>query len=112
LSMLPVDERNTHFFFTFLFKPFRVPFTKQSMPGPLMKLMTQLSKPLAIDRIMAEDQAAVEWEQAGYDTHWDAPMAELNPQVKAFQDLTIRKWQAYLDSVAPLHVLRKGRAQA
>jgi hypothetical protein len=32
----------------------------------------------------------------GYDVRWDAPPVELNPAVKAFQELTVRKWQAYL----------------
>ena len=48
--------------------------------------------------VMAEDQMAVEWEMDGFLQNWDKPAAELSPQVKAFQDLTIRKWQEYLDS--------------
>ncbi|MEM7676448.1 MAG: aromatic ring-hydroxylating dioxygenase subunit alpha, partial [Myxococcota bacterium] len=47
-----------------------------------------------------EDGVAVEAEQQGYDEHYEAPIAELSPAVHAFQALTIRKWQDYLDSVA------------
>ena len=39
---------------------------------------------------------AVEAEQEGYDAHWDKPIAELNPCVREFQDLTIRKWEEHL----------------
>ena len=40
---------------------------------------------------------ACEAEQRGYERHWDKPIAELNPAVHAFQDLTIRKWEEYLE---------------
>ena len=42
------------------------------------------------------DGEAVEAEQDGYNRHWQAPIAELNPAVHAFQALTIRKWEEYL----------------
>jgi hypothetical protein len=59
-------------------------------------------------RVFAEDQTAVEWELEAYRSHWDAPLVELNPQVKACQRLTIRKWEEYLgrDSQAGLEVSR------
>jgi hypothetical protein len=38
----------------------------------------------------------VEREQEGYELHYDAPLAELNPAVNLFQQLTIRKWEEHL----------------
>ena len=38
----------------------------------------------------------MEREQQGYDVHFDAPLAELNPAVNLFQQLTIRKWEEHL----------------
>ena len=38
----------------------------------------------------------VEAEQRGYERHFDAPIAELNPAVLEFQKLTIRMWEEYL----------------
>ena len=35
-------------------------------------------------------------EQEGYDANFDAPLAELNPAVNLFQQLTIRKWEEHL----------------
>ena len=35
-------------------------------------------------------------EQQGYEVHFDQPIAELNPAVHRFQDLTIRKWEEHL----------------
>jgi hypothetical protein len=32
----------------------------------------------------------------GYESHYDAPLAEFNPAVNLFQQLTIRKWEEHL----------------
>jgi hypothetical protein len=61
-----------------------------------MKAFLPAAKQLTVKPLLAEDGVAVEAEQEGWERHWDAPLAELNPVVKAFQDLTIRKWEAYL----------------
>jgi hypothetical protein len=59
------------------------------------------------------DGVAVAAEQAGYEEHYDAPIAELSPAVAQFQQLTIRKWEEYLPAhpdagkaAAPLGQLR------
>jgi hypothetical protein len=63
-----------------------------------MDLVLRISNRLLIKPLLSQDQFAVEAEQEAYEAHWDAPVAELNPAVRAFQELTIGKWQAYLES--------------
>jgi hypothetical protein len=46
--------------------------------------------------LLSQDGEAVEGEQEGYEAHWDAPPAELNPVVREFQRLTVRKWREHL----------------
>lgn len=96
--VLPIDERTTRSFFIFYFKRFRVPFTSIPLPRTAMKGLLAIGKRLSVAPLLAEDGDAVECEQEGYERHWDAPLAELNPVVKAFQQLTIRKWEEYLAS--------------
>ena len=55
---------------------------------------------------------AVEAEQEGYERYWDAPPAELNPVVRAFQDVTIRKWEEWLESRGKVQLGRRERAHA
>ena len=57
-----------------------------------------LAKPLVFKPLLEEDGVACEAEQQGYNEHWNAPIAELNPAVHEFQALTIRKWEQYLAS--------------
>ena len=57
----------------------------------------------------------VEAEQRGYEAFFEAPIAELNPAVQLFQQLTIRKWEEYLATrniVAGNPSLRSGKATA
>jgi hypothetical protein len=46
--------------------------------------------------LLEEDGFAVEEEQDGYNRHFEKPIAELNPAVLQFQNLTIRKWEEHL----------------
>ena len=64
--------------------------------GALMNLVLALANVLHIEPLLAEDGVAVEAEQEGYEAHFDAPIAELNPAVRLFQQLTIRKWEEHL----------------
>jgi hypothetical protein len=73
--------------------PFHVPYR-------LMSLVLRVSNWLLIKPILKEDGIAVEAEQVGYEQNWQAQFAELNPVVRAFQTLTVRKWQNYLGRVA------------
>lgn len=95
--VLPIDRRRTRVFFIFYFDDFRIPFTGVRMPRPLMNVAMRLGARLSVLPLLAQDGHAVELEQVGYDTHFAAPIVELNPAVLLFQDLTIRKWDEYLE---------------
>jgi phenylpropionate dioxygenase-like ring-hydroxylating dioxygenase large terminal subunit len=97
LFVLPIDERTTRAFFIFYFKPLKVPFLPVSIPKPLMVPLMAISNEVLIKPLLDEDRRAVEAEQEGYEEHFAQPIAELSPAVHAFQELTVRKWQAYLD---------------
>jgi 4beta-methylsterol monooxygenase len=98
LSVLPIDERTSRLFFLFYFKSFKVPFTPFRFPRRLMHSVLHLANQVHIKPLLAEDVMACEAEQEGYDRHFDEPIAEINPAVHAFQTLTIRKWEAHLES--------------
>ncbi len=101
LMVLPIDERTSRAFFLFAFKSLKVPFTSKAIPRSVMGPFMRIANELLVKPLLGEDRAAVEAEQEGYEMHWDSPLAEINPVVKQFQELTIRKWQEYLDSVTP-----------
>lgn len=94
--VLPIDERTTRAFFLFYFDSFVVPFTKVKIPQRLMRPFLRLSNRLLVAPLLQQDGVAVEAEQEGYESHWDAPVAEMNPAVNAFQALTVRKWDEHL----------------
>ena len=102
---LPIDEQTTRAFFLFYFDGFKIPFLPLKMPRQVMDPVLGLAKPLVFKPLLMEDGVACEAEQAGYNEHWNAPIAELNPAVHEFQALTIRKWESYLAS-APAADLR------
>ncbi len=99
LFVLPIDERNSRAFFLFYFKSLKVPFLPVTIPNRLMRLILRLANRWLIEPLLGQDGTAVEAEQEGYERHWDAQLAELNPVVRAFQTLTVRKWQAYCDGL-------------
>ncbi|MYB35438.1 MAG: hypothetical protein F4X92_10055 [Gammaproteobacteria bacterium] len=47
--------------------------------------------------LLDQDRYAIEAEQEGYEKFWDAHPVEFNPVVKAFQEVTVRKWQEFLE---------------
>lgn len=96
LFVLPIDERTTRTFFLFYFKALKVPLVPLTIPRVAMTPLLQAANQLLIGPLLAQDGVAVEAEQEGWERHWDAPLAELNPAVKAFQDLTVRKWEEHL----------------
>jgi phenylpropionate dioxygenase-like ring-hydroxylating dioxygenase large terminal subunit len=99
LFVLPIDERTTRSFFLFYFKSLKVPLLPITIPRLLMAALLRVANRIMVEPLLAEDGFAVEAEQVGYEAHWDAPLAELNPSVHAFQKLTVNKWQEYLDSI-------------
>lgn len=61
-----------------------------------MTTVLKFANRLLISPLLSEDRVAVEAEQEGYEKHWDAPPIEVNPVVRAFQKVTVRKWQEHL----------------
>jgi hypothetical protein len=94
--VLPIDERTTRAFFLFYYKQLRLPIVPLAIPRRLMEPILTVANRLLMRPLLEEDGFAVEAEQRGYERHFDAPIAELNPAVLEFQKLTIRKWEEYL----------------
>jgi phenylpropionate dioxygenase-like ring-hydroxylating dioxygenase large terminal subunit len=94
--VLPIDERTTRAFFLFYYKQLKIPMLPVAIPRWLMEPILGIANRLLMRPLLEEDGSAVEAEQAGYERHYDAPIAELNPAVLEFQKLTIRKWEEYL----------------
>jgi phenylpropionate dioxygenase-like ring-hydroxylating dioxygenase large terminal subunit len=99
--LLPIDESTTRVFFVFYFDSVKIPLIAMNAPKWLTQLVLNASVPLLFKPLLAEDGVALEAEQIGYETHWDAPPIELNPVVPLLQKLTVQKWQEYLDRESP-----------
>jgi hypothetical protein len=98
LFVLPIDERTTRAFFVFYFSPdtLKIPFVPVTIPQRLLDVVMRVAREVLVRPLLSEDKFAVEAEQEGYEAHFDKPIAELNPAVREFQDLTIRKWEEHL----------------
>jgi phenylpropionate dioxygenase-like ring-hydroxylating dioxygenase large terminal subunit len=94
--VLPIDERTTRVFFLFYFKSLTLPFLPLAIPRRLMPLVLRVANKTHIAPLLSQDGTAVEAEQRGYEEHFDAPIAEINPAVSLFQQLTIAKWEEHL----------------
>ena len=112
LFVLPQDERTTRVFFLFYYRDFKVPFLPLKMPEKLMTPLIRLGHQYMVRPLFDEDGWAVQKEQEAFQQHWDAPVAEVNPQVMAYQKLTVRKWEAYLERRGLRDVKRKPRARS
>jgi hypothetical protein len=110
MFLWPENEQSTRVFFLFYYRDFKVPFLPLKMPQKLMLPMIQLGHRFLVRPLFNEDGWAVAHEQQAFQKHWDAPVAEVNPQVMAYQKLTVRKWEQYLDS-RDLKALRKKPAR-
>jgi len=96
LFVLPIDERTTRAFFLFYFKSLKVPLLPVRIPRFAMSAVLKISNRVLIGPLLTQDGVAVEAEQQGYESHWDAPPIEYNPAVRAFQNVTVRKWREYM----------------
>jgi phenylpropionate dioxygenase-like ring-hydroxylating dioxygenase large terminal subunit len=96
--VLPVDGQTTRVFFIFYFSHdmLKVPFIPLRIPRPLVRAIMAASKRVLIKPLLEEDGVAVEAEQEAWARHFEQPIAELNPVVHQFQQLTIRKWEEHL----------------
>lgn len=100
LFVLPIDERTTRVFFLFYFKSLKIPLLPVRIPRFAMTAVMKVSNRMLIGPLLNQDRVAVEAEQEGYETHWDAPPIEFNPVVREFQNLTVRKWEEHLARAA------------
>ena len=96
LFVLPMDERTTRAFFLFYFKSLKIPLLPIRIPRFAMVTVLKIANRTLIGPLLSEDRVAVEAEQEGYEKHWDAPPIEVNPVVRAFQKVTVRKWREHL----------------
>jgi hypothetical protein len=97
--VLPMDEQTTRTFFLFYFSPemLKVPFLPFNFPRRLIhQVVMPIAKRILVRPLLEEDGVAVQAEQEGYNVHFDQPIAELNPAIQQFQQLTIRKWEEHL----------------
>jgi phenylpropionate dioxygenase-like ring-hydroxylating dioxygenase large terminal subunit len=96
--VLPEDERQSRVFFLFHFHPrsIKLPFVPVFFPRFLMGPILRIANAILVKPLLAEDGFACAAEQEGYERHYDEPIAELSPAVVAFQQLTVRKWEAHL----------------
>ncbi|MBX7078352.1 MAG: aromatic ring-hydroxylating dioxygenase subunit alpha [Nannocystaceae bacterium] len=99
LFTLPWDEGHNRHIFIFYLRPdvIRVPMLGWKLPYWLVSRMMRAQRVLTLQPLLGQDVWVIEREQKGWSQFWDRPAPELSPVVKAFQDLTIRKWQEYLD---------------
>jgi phenylpropionate dioxygenase-like ring-hydroxylating dioxygenase large terminal subunit len=90
---VPVDDTTTRAIFIFAFAPgtFRFPLLSIKMPAALASGLTRLGNVAGIRRVLRQDILAVGLEQRAYEQHYAQPVPELNPAVRAVQDLIIEK---------------------
>jgi hypothetical protein len=100
LFVLPIDERTTRAFFLFYFKSLKIPYLPVRIPRFAMAAVLKIANRMLIGPLLAEDRVAVEAEQKGYERHWADPPIEVNPVVRAFQKVTVRKWREHLERTA------------
>ena len=96
LFVLPINERTTRAFFLFYFKSLKIPLLPVRIPRFAMVPLLKIANRLLIGPLLGEDRVAVEEEQGGYEKFWDAPPVELNPVVREFQKVIVRRWEDHL----------------
>jgi len=74
-----------------------VPFTRVRIPRALMTPLLGVANRLLVAPLLRQDGQAVEAEQRAYQEHHALPVPDLNPAVALFQQLTVRKWEEYLE---------------
>jgi hypothetical protein len=106
----PISERQTRVFFVFYFAFLKIPLVPVKIPRRVMDGVMAIAKRTLVKPLLEEDGLAVEAEQEGYEAKPDAPMAEINPCIRAFQNLTIRKWEEHLSGGAAPMAMAEAQA--
>jgi 4beta-methylsterol monooxygenase len=99
--VLPIDEQRTRAIFLFYFSHELVKLPglgSVRLPGWFSRrILMPLARRFHLQPLLTRDAVCVEVEQEGYNQHFMQPIAEPSPAVHRFQELTIRKWEEYLD---------------
>jgi nitrite reductase/ring-hydroxylating ferredoxin subunit len=103
LFTLPIDENKNRHIFIFYVRhdTIKLPLIGPRLPHWFVSRMMKAQRYMTLEPLLGQDVWVIEREQDGWERHWDRPSPELSPVVKAFQDLTIRKWDEYLASRQP-----------
>ncbi len=98
LFTLPEDAHHNRHIFIFYLRPdsIKIPGIPGTLPRPVLQAMMAMTRKLTLEPLLGQDVWVIGHEQDGWNQHYDQPQPELSPVVKAFQDLTIRKWADYL----------------
>jgi phenylpropionate dioxygenase-like ring-hydroxylating dioxygenase large terminal subunit len=99
LFTLPIDKANNRHIFIFYVHPraLKLPLLGPRLPRWLSHKLMTMSRFTTLQPLLGQDVWVIKHEQDAWEKHWDRPAPELSPVVREFQNLTIRKWQAYLD---------------
>jgi hypothetical protein len=92
--MLPLDATHTRVFTIQFWEPASIPFTGRRLPASWFQPAMRVVQPIT-ETIFKQDGFTVEEEQKSWERYSDRPIPEPNPLVKAFNDLSVRKWEAY-----------------
>lgn len=103
LFTLPIDENKNRHIFIFYVRhdTIKLPLIGPRLPHWFVSKMMKAQRYMTLQPLLGQDVWVIEREQDGWERHWDRPSPELSPVVKAFQDLTIRKWEEYLATRQP-----------
>lgn len=97
LFTLPMDRTSNRHIFIFYVHPKTVKIPGLGhMPRFISDKMMKAQRYVTLQPLLGQDVWVMKREQDGWERHWDRPAPELSPVVKEFQDLTIRKWDEYL----------------
>jgi len=103
LFTLPSDVNQNRHIFIFYVRPdtIKLPILNTRLPHWFVSKMMKAQRWMTLEPLLGQDVWVIGHEQDGWERHWDRPSPELSPVVRAFQDLTIRKWEEYLATRKP-----------
>ena len=98
LFTLPTDDSHNRHIFIFYVRhdTIKLPLLGPRLPHWFVSKMMKAQRWMTLQPLLGQDVWVIEREQDAWERHWDRPAPELSPVVKAFQDLTIRRWEEYL----------------